>query len=321
MQLLPSELLDHLFFFVPPAHLTAVSRTSSAYCSAAQRVLYRHLALSSSTRTLSCVLTLASNHCVASYVRSFTISFDRAPSTGSHFYQTLSCSLANMSQLTSLDIFVDQSASWILSNDTTYPNLQRFACLFNLDCHLVAFFNKSSSITELKIGSVPLLDYPILSSVSLPFLAHFTGSALAAELIVPGRPVHSIILNSGCLTENIAYNLAHSTAPIHTLSAHTISHSLSLISTLAGCMKKLQHLRIATTFSVANLPDTVSLILKNPTFFPSSHMISQKNIADVLTLLPDLQTCELWGFHCFQTVNKVWHFPSFNTPKPQQNWI
>jgi hypothetical protein len=222
MQSLPTEILDHLFVFVPRAHLTAVLRTSSAYCRAAQRVLYRHLSLNSSARTGSCIFTLASNHHVASYVRSFTISFDPF---ASHLYQTLSDALVNTSELTTLDIFIDQSASWVLSNDTTYPHLQRFACSFNLDSHLVAFINKSTSITELMINSVPPLDSPItLSSVSLPLLAHFTGSSFAAEIIVPGRPVQSIELNSGCLTDDIAHNLAHSTAPIHTLNANTSSH-------------------------------------------------------------------------------------------------
>jgi hypothetical protein len=265
MQSLFPELLDHLFSFVAPAHLTAMARTSSAYRGAAQRILYMHLSLSS-TKNISCVFTLAVNPHVASYVRSFAISFD--PVADHLYQQTLSQALANMSELTTLNIFIDRSASWVLSNDTTYPHLQRFACSFDLDCHVVAFINKSSSITELKIGSVPLSESPItLSSVSLPFLAHFAGSALAAELIVPGRPVHSVDLDSGCLTDDIARNLAHSAAPIQALSANTSSHSLSLISTLTRCMKKLQHLRITTTLTFTDLPDTVGLISHHLTFY------------------------------------------------------
>jgi hypothetical protein len=42
------------------------------------------------------------------------------------------------------------------------------------------------------------------------------------------------------------------------------------------------------------------------------------DIADALTLLPDLQSCEIWGFHwissrkSFQEQGRVWESESFN---------
>ena len=261
MQSLPPELLDQLCAFVAPAHLAVLARTSVACHSAAQRVLYRHVSLSSFARNLSCIYTLASNPRVASYVRSFAVNLNPFDGNFCASYDTLAQALTNMSELTSLEVFADQAASCVLANDTVYPRLQRFACSFHLDPHLVHFLNKSSSITELKIDSIPLSDSPMLPlpTTALPFLAHFTGSALAAQLIVPGRPVQYVDLNSGDLTDDVARNLALSTAPIRALGANTSSHSVSLIATLTSCMDRLQHLRIVTTFTFTDLPDTVSI--------------------------------------------------------------
>jgi len=124
MQSLPPELVNHVFSFITPAHLTILSRTSSACCNAAERILYGHLSLSPSTRDLSGVFnTLAFNPHIASYVRSFRFTVDLYTFDDRHYnLKTLQVAqaLSNMSELTSLNIFVDHAASWVLSNDTTY---------------------------------------------------------------------------------------------------------------------------------------------------------------------------------------------------------
>ena len=190
-----------------------------------------------------------------------------------------------MSELISLEVHIDQDASWVMGTIISYPRLQRLACSFHLDSHLVDFLNKSTSITALEISSIPVseLDVRPLSSDALPCLARFTGSALAAQVVVPGRPVQQIDLNSGDLTEDLAISLAKSTAPILALGANTTSHSVSLIRTLIQCMGHLIHLRIVSTYTLMEFPDVVSLMSSKFTPF---HMIYPSRL--ILTTSPTL---------------------------------
>ena len=75
---------------------------------------------------------------------------------------------------------------------------------------------------------------------------------------MPGRPVESIHLNSGDLTEDVVESLAKSTARVLLLAAATTSHSLGPIGTLAQCMDHLDHLKIITTTNFPEPPDAVS---------------------------------------------------------------
>jgi len=203
-----------------------------------------------------------------------------------------------MSELISLDVFADQAASWIMHNDQTYNHLHHFACSFNLDHNVAHFLDKANALVELEIDSLPdaATNMFHLRSDALPHLSHFTGSSQAAQVIVPGRPVEQIHLNSGDLTEEVAMNLAKSTSSILVLSAATSSHSVSLIGALTQCMERLVHLRLVTTYNFSDTPDT--------TYFA--------NIAEALTSLPDLQGCEIWGLHWISS-KKSFHDASWQS--------
>ncbi|KAF9534405.1 hypothetical protein CPB83DRAFT_756487 [Crepidotus variabilis] len=304
--MLPTELIDNICVYLSPNDLASSARVSSTFRHVAQRVLYRHVALDSFSRNLSCVLTLAHSPQLARNVRSFAIRLNQFSGHLNAFYRSLAVALSNMSELSSLEVFTDQAASWVMRNDQIYPRLRRLACSFHLDPNVVHFLNKTHNVVELEVESIPPSSQKAdihLRSEALPRLAQFTGSSHAAQIIVPGRPIEHIHLNSGDLTEEVAENLAKSTAPILVLGAATSSHSVSLIGTLTRCMEHLVHLRIVTTYNFSDAPDA--------TYFA--------NIADALTSLPDLQTCEIWGLHwisskkSFYDESRVWQSEGFNT--------
>ncbi|KAF8901712.1 hypothetical protein CPB84DRAFT_1846704 [Gymnopilus junonius] len=304
--LLPPELLDNISLHLLPAHLPSLAISNSRFCHVAQYHLYRNIYVDN--RNLSCVFTLARNPHIARHVRTFVIRLRPFSNLLNAFYRLLATALSNMSGLTSLDISVDQGASWIIRtrDDSTYHRLRRFASSFPLDNNVAHFLNKVHALVELDLDSLhnsPSFSLAELCPGALPRLTQFTGSAQAAQRIVPGRPVEHIHLNSGDLTEELAESLAKSTAAVTVLAAATSSHSVSLIGTLTRCMEHLVHLRIVTTYNFSDAPETM--------YFA--------NIADALTSLPDLQSCEIWGLHwvsskkSFHDQGRVWQSEAFNS--------
>ncbi|KDR83355.1 hypothetical protein GALMADRAFT_219188 [Galerina marginata CBS 339.88] len=301
---LPPELLDNICLHLRPGDHRALATASSRFYHVAQRHLYRHIYLD--PRNVACVLTLAKNPHIARHVRTFAIRLGAFSTLLNAFYRTFATALSNMSELTALDISVDQAASWVLRtrDDSTYLRLRRFASSFHLDDNVAHFLNKTEALLELEVDSScnPLAPLSLRDD-ALPRLNKFTGSSRAAQCIVPGRPVEHIHLNSGDLTEELAESLAKSAAPVTVLAAATSSHSVSLIGALTRWMVHLVHLRIVTTYNFSDAPDTM--------YFA--------NIADALTSLPDLQSCEIWGLHwvsskkSFHDQGRVWESESFNS--------
>ncbi|KAF9485385.1 hypothetical protein BDN70DRAFT_927630 [Pholiota conissans] len=300
---LPTELLDHIASFVPHRHLPALASASARLCHVAQRRLFRHIALDA--RTLRAVLVLARCPHLARHVRSFALRIPPDAQLLRAFYLKLQRALSNMSALTDLDLSLDHAASWVLCTPhaPVFPRLARFASAFRLDAHVAEFLNKTPALRELEIDAATPDALRVLRPDALPLLAQFTGASDAAQLLVPTRPVEHIHLISGDFTEELATTLARSAAPILVLAAATSSHSVSLIGTLTRCMDRLVHLRIVTTYNFEDAPDT--------SYFA--------NVADALTSLPDLQSCEIWGVHWISSQKslhderKVWESESFNT--------
>lgn len=300
---LPVELVNILCDDLHPADLAALAATDVRLYRIAHRPLYRHLVIDN--HNLTCIFTLARNPHIAALVRSFSIRLAPCSFLLRSFYRLLATALSNMNEITSLHVSIDQAASWIMAtrDDASYHRLTHFSSAFHLDDNLVHFLNKTDALLELELdprpSNPPLLG---LRDGALPLLKHFAGSSQAAQYLVPGRPVENIHLSAGDLTEEVAVSLSKSTASILVLAAATSSHSVSLIGTLTRCMEHLVHLRIVTTYNFSHLPDT--------TYF--------SDIADALTSLPDLQSCEIWGLHwisakkSFHDQGRVWESESFN---------
>ncbi|PPQ72522.1 hypothetical protein CVT24_004828 [Panaeolus cyanescens] len=301
--ILPIELVDQISLCLSMKDQVSLAATAKRYTDVVQRVLYRHITLDSQNNQ-DCLHSLANNPIIAKHVRSFTI----CVSQSNDLLPVLNEAISNMTELTSLDIWVEQfSNSWIMKtpDTSTYNRLNRFTCSFNLDHNLAHFLNKTPQLRQLHVHSLPTSSSDLVSTLrpdALPLLSQFYGSSQAAQFIVPGRPVEEIHLHSGDLTEEVARSLAYSTGPVRDLSAVTSSHSVSLIGTLTRCMERLVHLRIVTC-NFSDAPDLAYV----------------SNIADALRSLPDLQTCEIWGIHWvssqkgFDDEDRVWHSETFNT--------
>ncbi|KAF8204947.1 hypothetical protein BJ912DRAFT_1052252 [Pholiota molesta] len=221
---LPPELLDHS----PPSSPTATSPPSPC-----QPASLPH------ARSLTAVLTLARWPHLARHVRSFAIHIAPDAQLLGAFYRKLSAALPIWRQL-----------------DHAHPRRRillpprPLLLAFHLDAHVAHFLNKAPALRELEVDDAVQDDAAAaLHADALPLLAEFTGSSLAAQVLVPGRPVEHIHLVSGDLTEELAATLARSAAPILVLAAATSSHSVSLIGTLTRCMERLVHLRIVTTYN------------------------------------------------------------------------
>lgn len=314
---LPSELLVHICTFLASntADLAAVARVHSSWSAAAQRVLYSRLA------THRPLHTIATCPRLATLVRSFALHHD-PPSIA-----LLPAALANMSLLLELDLFLDSS---LLHLDASFPLLQRFATSLPWSPLLVRFLHNCPTITQLYLDSPAPFDHLPLPPAFLPSLSHFTGPPALALLLIPHRPVQHIDLTptpqSLGLTPDLALSLSQSSAPVLALAATTSESArdqpegedenlVGVLKILAVCMAHLRHLRVVTN----TYADT-------STFANVSHQAYFENIAHSLTSLPDLQSCEIWGFHWVSSIKKdmsysaltttttTWHSPSISTP-------
>jgi hypothetical protein len=208
-----------------------------------------------------------------------------------------------MTGLTTLDLFINTETSWILqaSESSTYPQLTRFASSFPLDSNVARFLEKADALQELEVDSLSSSDslpMPPLSNTSLPRLYQFIGSSQAAQVIVPGRPVESIHLNSGDLTEDAVENLAKSTAPILLLGASTSSLSVPLLTRLSCRLPDLVYLRILATSTFSEAPDIVSPSIHSPR--PSLIQYLQtffKAVRDALQPFRAMESFELSDMH------------------------
>lgn len=283
-QILPVEVVDDVVHYLQNSDLVALSTINSYLYPIAQRWLYREITIDYSSNNLLVIFTLAQKPHLAHHVRKFSI---RLGSLLNSFYCLLRTALSNMTDLTFLDVFLDHDASWIMRtrDDSTYHRLEHFASSFHIDHHIVHFLQKANALLELEVDSLPPSPaIPSLEPDALPMLSQFTGSSQAAQYVVPGRPVESIHLNSGDLTEDVAESLAKSTTHVLILAAATTSHSVSLIGTLTQRMDHLVHLRIVTTFNFSEPPDAVS-IYTMPILFSFSHSCFHSPISSIFPTL------------------------------------
>ncbi|KAJ3762892.1 hypothetical protein EV360DRAFT_34735 [Lentinula raphanica] len=300
--ILPLELLDAVCESLSPLDLAHLSYTCTSVHQSAQRQLYRHLSISSSRRNLSVVLTLARKPHLAHYVRSFSIELDIHCSTLLRpFYSQLSRALSGMAELTSLQLSIDSTTSWVLAG-IKLPRLVQFACPFPVDSYVSNFLKHTPALLELEVDSTSYWHEPpiaVLAPSSAPLLQHFVGSSRAAKAIVPSRPVQSVQLTAGDLTEEVVSRLSESTAGISIFSARTNSAPAILLQLLSQKLQCLVHIRLLTTYSYSETHYVVSVctICSLLSFSYRTFQTFYQHIAGALNAFPDLQTFELSGMH------------------------
>ncbi|KAJ7117377.1 hypothetical protein C8R43DRAFT_1077771 [Mycena crocata] len=299
--LLPPEIFEAIFLFTSPAALASLTRTSAFTGSIATRLLYRELYISHSPLHVppTVVLTLAKRPDVARHVRCFAVVLDHSSTLFHAFYRRLAAALSSMSALVSLDIFIDEG-SWVLPENLVYPQLHHFASSFSFDARVVNFLGNAPALEGAQIASAAA-PAPSIPHACIRRLAEFSGCSSAAAAVVPGRPVESIHINSGDLTEDLLPALSQSTAVVAVLSITTSSAPVPLLQALGQHLPHIVYLRITST---CNLPA------------PPTNIFYEQ-VAAALAFFPHLQSFELSGMYWSSSKKpddqqRVWQSHPFN---------
>jgi hypothetical protein len=167
-----------------------------------------------------------------------------------------------MSELTSLHLSLDTNVnpSWVLTPRThhvTYPRLQTFTSSFSFDAHVTGFLERTPALEKLELDTAPVsgtAPLPFLSHAAIPRLIHFMGPYQAIKVIVPGRPLESIHIHDGDLSEDEVACLAQSTGHIAVLGAITSALLVPFLKSLATHLPYLSYLRLMAPFHVSLKP-------------------------------------------------------------------
>lgn len=292
---LPVELLDAILAPLAPnaSSLAAAALSCAALNPSATRLLYRHLALSEYAHNTSVIRLLATRRDLAGLVRTFSVHLGDADPAARPMYSDLQRALARMTNLTSLALYVDASASWILSPPQAqkseksnilhpeppfYPRLEHLTCNFPLDAHLAAFLGQVPSLISLQLSSF-LSDADVHSEPEpahvhpshIPLLEAYTGPArvLPALSSRPLRAVHlSGDLTLDLLTPNASAPSAEEAMPhlresgaIPDLDQSSRASTSTDAETDTGAL--LQVLSAMTSAAPAELLETLALAYPN----------------------------------------------------------
>jgi hypothetical protein len=313
---LPHELLDNVCSYLPATDLLTCTRSSSSLAHIAQRHLFRNVSLGATTKNPLIVLLLARNPRLARCVRTFQIRLEPRSPVFRSFYDVLATALENMTGLTSLELHLRSCSSSVLRRatwnpDVLYPRLRQFTCSLPFDANVVDFLSKAPNLDSLSLDHIPTPGdrplTPFIPSVVVPHLTQFAGPQHAALALVPGRPLTSIQLHDGDLTEDIAETLAGTTSTLLFFSASTSSPPLPILRSIRNSMNELMFLRLMNTQKFLDVPDRVSFPRVNCAS-TSTDVFTQTfflEAADVLYDILNLTAFELCGMHWNSSKQKI----------------
>ncbi|KAH9853723.1 hypothetical protein C2E23DRAFT_858862 [Lenzites betulinus] len=327
---LPVELLDAILAPLAPSStsLAAVARSCAALNPSATRLLYRHLSLSEYARNLQVIRLLAARPDLAAQVRTFSVHLNDAEPAALPTYTDLQRALLRMTNLTSLALYVDASASWILSpphaesgqkdsilhpEPPCYPRLEHLTCNFPLDPHLAAFLGQLPSLISLQLASL-FSDAEVESepepapvqSSHIPRLEAYTGPARVLPALA-SRPLRAVHL-SGDLTldlvpstsapsaEEAMPHLRQPGAPPTYIPREADADTGALLQVMSAITSAppaplLEALALA-------YPNLVCLrLMTTRALWDLPDLAFYSRIADTLATLPHLTAFELSGMH------------------------
>ncbi|KAI0663083.1 hypothetical protein C8Q70DRAFT_1042670 [Cubamyces menziesii] len=331
---LPTELLDAVLAPLTPhpQALAAAALSCSALNPSATRLLYRHLSLSAYARNLSVVNLLALRPDLAGLVRTFSVHLDDAEPAVLPTYSDLQRALALMTNLTSLALYVDASASWILSppqgkksqkSDILrpvlpfYPRLEHLTCNFPLDAHLATFLGQVPSLISLQLASLlsntdadvqSEPEHVFVPSSHIPLLEAYTGPAhiLPALASRPLRAVHlsgdltlDLLPSPGApLADDDPSRLRQSGAsPHHIAQAPTSSDNTGALLQVMSAMTSAAPAQLLESLALA-YPNLVCLrLMTTRALWDLPDLAFYSRIAATLSTLPHLAAFELSGIH------------------------
>ncbi|KAF9646975.1 hypothetical protein BDM02DRAFT_3098965 [Thelephora ganbajun] len=243
----PPELLDSICSLLPTTDLVAVASANYTLNAVAQRTLYRTISITPAANNLSVLSTLTARPHIAIHVRTFSITIHHEqPHT---FYTLLAKALEQMTELTSLTLFLDADASWVLNSEAHYLNLTSFASSFPFDSNLVDFLSRTPLVVDLQVGSaLPSSDQPEINlpPSSIPNLARFTGPHHTARVVVPQRPVEALFLSEVISDDSIFGQLSQSKSNIIIFDAVVSLGLLPCVTAISQAMPSLHYLRLMT---------------------------------------------------------------------------
>ncbi|KAH9894307.1 hypothetical protein C8Q73DRAFT_745838 [Cubamyces lactineus] len=332
---LPTELLDAVLAPLTPhpSALAAAALSCSALNPSATRLLYRHLSLSAYARNLSVVNLLAVRPDLAGLVRTFSVHLDDAEPAVLSTYSDLQRALALMTNLTSLALYVDASASWILSPPQSkksqkgdilhsglpfYPRLEHLTCNFPLDAHLAAFLGQVPSLISLQLASLlsnadadveSEPEHVFVPSSHIPLLEAYTGPANILPALA-SRPLRAVHL-SGDLTldllpspsgaplaeDDLSRLRGSGATPHHTPRAPTSSDNTGALLQVMSAMTSAAPAQLLETLALA-YPNLVCLrLMTTRALWELPDLAFYSRIAATLSTLPHLAAFELSGIH------------------------
>ena len=258
----PPELLDSICTHLPTPDLLSVASASYTLSAVAQRTLYRNISITPATRNLPVLDTLAARPHTAAHVRTFSITLHHEQPHA--FYTLLAKALEQMTELSSLTLFLDADASWVLNSVARYLSLTSFASSFPFDSNLVDFLSRTPAIVDLQVGSaLPANDQPEMNlpSTSIPNLARFTGPYHTARAVVPQRPIEALFLSEVISDDSIFGQLSLSKSNIAIFDAVVSLGLLPCVTAISQSMPSLHYLRLMTVAPLDEHFDPVRLYL------------------------------------------------------------
>ncbi|KAL5508323.1 hypothetical protein ACEPAH_5942 [Sanghuangporus vaninii] len=292
---LPLDVLDLVCDFLDQHDLVSAAASAPVLYPFAQHHLYRRIALANPKDAVRCLKTLQRSPHLARHVRSLSLRVDPCTPVLKSFVDLLASGLAVMVNLLTLDVVVPHNTSRAFFAPeiygSLYTRLTHFSCNLPLDDAICSFLQRVPAVKELQLGeyeatlpaSITLQSVPVLPATALPRLAFFMGPSDAAKVLVPGRPLESVHLYPGDLSDEVLDALSRASSPITVLGAFTHSLSPSTLQCLADSLPHLHFLRIMTMYHASNPPDEA--------FYAQ--------VVQILSALPDLVGAELAGFRWF----------------------
>lgn len=257
---LPPELVDALCGHCTNKELGTLALASSFHNTVSRRHLFQRVSVSPRRRNLDLLDTLAKDPEAAAMVKHFTIDVRSTP-LPQGFYTALSVALSRMTQLITLELFIDPPFSWVLHTEpvSRSSRLSRFCTSLAFDSHVYRFLEGTSALLELEIQSSASDNrpHPRPPVTFLPHLAQFVGAADAAEAIVPGRPVAAIQVTSGDLSIPSLERLARSSVPVVALGFYTLAPPLETLRKVVEVFPTVSHLQVMASYGFAEASVTV----------------------------------------------------------------
>ncbi|EJD01709.1 uncharacterized protein FOMMEDRAFT_22071 [Fomitiporia mediterranea MF3/22] len=311
---LPMEIFHQIFENVPRTTLTSVARTNTSFNEVSEKLIYRHLELTTISQAIQCFQTLQKKPQAAKSVREFVIMIRDTRSCVQNLGPLLSTVLRSMTQLTSLHVAIEGPYLPAL-NGCTFPRLTTFSSIADLSPNptpLVEFFIRHPTITSVCLGGETPSNDPSLRNAppfslppsALPSLTSYMGSRRLASIFVPGRPVKRITLawhsqNVELEVRCIVPPLGQASVPVASFSVATPGWSPMLIRALAMCLPSLQSLRLhnvsADYYNEAELFAALTSVLHLFSDLTRLELPCHRNIRSVLDADTEARTAKQWS--------------------------